>query len=657
HFALFKFDAVCSYLRESKQDAFINMMQQCRNYSPDLILLTHRIDLGKGAPYATTTLFNGEETYIDVHMANTQTASHHRAGAISRTGVPGLNRMVEDCGVCISSCLDFWDDDLVLQAFNRSLTLSPEIYGNPWLLRDDEYAKLARLFNLHKKYGDILANGKVLPTDEYGENAVSRGNGATRFITLRNVSWSPKSYTIKLDSTIGLINSNNPVEVRQIHPSEKIIGIFKKDDKVNIEVLPFRSSLLIVSSAPITEPGVTGVDYEVVKNVPGKPIEINLLAMPGQKRTIKIAGNFKQYKTALLNGKLVNTLFSEKSVSVQFPGTPLLKDWHRKITDLKPIPVPADVEGLYEATCFAADNNALEVRSLLRSGPTKIPEVQAARDAFFKHPIFTERGVWDKNAFDGNLQTAFATNRRYGNLRINGGALRLDLGKLTKIDKLVIKMGDTYGMQPLNKDESVKTSISADLKNWKYVSLLADSTMTLSLDKEDSIRYIRFNSVPDKILEIEGYYKGKMLDRSNWRASNLFAPYFPVGTVPFYPKGTIDKAWGNSFVLNEVPEGSYLCVALNGEHGVEGAYAALRVDGKLIGAPDRSISYPSNTWEYSVKGTDRNYTYYFPLTPDMKGKKIDAVVVGMLGGKSNFKAEVWITAYPVPYKKQKLILE
>lgn len=34
-FALFKFDAVCGPLRPEKEDAFIRMMTQCRQYSPD----------------------------------------------------------------------------------------------------------------------------------------------------------------------------------------------------------------------------------------------------------------------------------------------------------------------------------------------------------------------------------------------------------------------------------------------------------------------------------------------------------------------------------------------------------------------------------------------------------------------------------------------
>jgi len=157
-FILLKFDAVVGGLRPEKQDAFVRMMTECRKYAPDLILLNHRLKLGKGLPRATTYLLGGAETYIDVHMLNNQTATHHRAGAISRRIVPNLVRLTEDHGVCISSCLNYWEDDLILQAFNRNLILAPQLYGNPWFLRDDEYPKLARIFNLARKYGDARSN-------------------------------------------------------------------------------------------------------------------------------------------------------------------------------------------------------------------------------------------------------------------------------------------------------------------------------------------------------------------------------------------------------------------------------------------------------------------------------------------------------------------
>lgn len=47
--------------------------------------------------------------------------------------------------------LDFWEDDLILLAFNRCLILAPEIYGNSWLLRDEEFPELVRMYNVHQR--------------------------------------------------------------------------------------------------------------------------------------------------------------------------------------------------------------------------------------------------------------------------------------------------------------------------------------------------------------------------------------------------------------------------------------------------------------------------------------------------------------------------
>ena len=91
-FQLFKMDAVCGQLREEKQDAFVRLMESCRKHSPDLILLNHRLALGKAEPHATTFLWQGAETYIDVHMVNRGTATHNRAGALGRGLPPGALR-------------------------------------------------------------------------------------------------------------------------------------------------------------------------------------------------------------------------------------------------------------------------------------------------------------------------------------------------------------------------------------------------------------------------------------------------------------------------------------------------------------------------------------------------------------------------------------
>jgi hypothetical protein len=644
HFELFKFDAMGGDLRDDKQDAFVRMMTECRKYSPDLILLNHRINLGPEAvKQATTFLLGGDETYIDVHMANDRTATHHREGALSREVVPGLKRLTEDHGVCLSSCLDYWEDDLVLQAFNRNLILAPEIYGNPWLLRDDEYPQLARIFNLTRKYGDILVNGIILPENRYGEKAVSRGDSRTRLITLRNIGWTPVKRRIRLDKEIGL-EGGRMVELKQLHPTERVIGRYRMGQIVEVEVLPFRSCLLVATTEPDREPEVEGCDYQIVRNIKGKPLEINIMGFPGEMKTIRLKGVEKSGGEATLDGKPVPGLRRGRAVKVFFPGVPLKEAWHRKLGDLQKEPVPDDAEALYEATCFAADNNALEARSLARSGPTNIPEVEKARDAFFNQEVFIARGLWDRYLFDGDHRTAFYPGRRWGknDFRINGGAFRIDLGRAVSLDSLKIYTGDEQGLQPFKSWESLRIQVSTDLKNWRTIEILAGPEMTLPFDPQQPVRFIRFPATPERVEEVEGYLKGSMVNRSGWRASNLFSPYRYM---------TPKDAFETQFVLNEIPEGSYLAIALNGKHGNEGAYAAIRVDGQPVGAPDRSVSYRSNAWEYPVVRTDSNYTYYIPLTPAMIGKTIDAVVLVMKDGVSEFQPEVWVTAYPVPYEK------
>jgi hypothetical protein len=644
-FILFKFDAVVGGLRPEKQDAFVRMMTECRKYSPDLILLNHRLKLGKGLPHATTYLLGGAETYIDVHMVNNQTAPHHRAGAISRRVVPNLVRLTEDHGVCISSCLDYWEDDLILQAFNRNLILAPQLYGNPWLLRDDEYPKLARIFNLARKYRNILVEGMILPEERYGEKAVSRGDKSTRLLSLRNLSWDPIFLKVRLDEEIGL-STVTDIELRQYHPSERVIGTFKKGDVVDVEVLPFRSCLLMATSRQ-SEFGIKGCDYEVVRDVPGKPVVIKLLAEPGEKRIIELIPGSRKFRSARISGRSLDGLVNGESTAISFPGTPLKEKYHRKLGSLTPCDVPADAEALYEATCFAADNNALEVRALKRSGPSRIPQVQKARDAFLKQKLFIERGLWDKNLFDGDLETAFYVARRVGVAPLHGGALRIDFGEAICLDKLIIRVGSEHALQPFKYDETITAYVSSDLKNWTAVKMVADKEIVMNLSPKTKLRYIRFYGTPDKISEIEGYLGGEKLDRSKWRASNLFARYSRIR-----PR----KAWQHSFTLGEVPKGSYLAIALNGEHGIEGAYASIRVNGEPIGARDRSVSFPANTWEYPVWNLPSNYTYYVPLTESMQGAKIDTVVLGMKDGSDNFKPDVWITAYPAPFRVQFLTL-
>ncbi|MDB4438567.1 transposase, partial [bacterium] len=567
NFQLFKMDAVCGQLRDEKQDAFIRLMKECRKHSEDLIVLNHRLNLGEAAPYVNTFLWQGAETYIDVHMSNNMTATHNRAKALGRGLPPELKRMAEDHGVCLSSCLDYWAEDLILQAFNRSMLLAPQVYGSPWFLRDDEYPKLARIFNLHRRYNKILINGIVLPVENYGPNAVSRGNGKTRLITLRNTSWEPVKRTIALDSAIGLTDLGKR-HVRLFHPYEEVLGNnLKPTNSIEVTIHPFRSLLLLVTSENCPEPSLESGPYNVIKSIEG-----------------------------------------EKPVIEKLPPIKLKKSWHRKLADLTSVDLPTDWEALYESTCFAADNNALEIRSLDRSGPTKIAAVQNARQEFLAQPLIKGRALWDQFLFDGDISTVFDVYATGRDARLDGGSLRVDFANMISFDHIILKtQAQDRTLIRLQLDGA---EFSQDLKIWiKAEEIIQDGAdLILHPPKEGKFRYFRMKGGPERISEIEAWNSTGLLPRNRWRANNLFA-HSKVKPAT--------SAWQATVKVDELTPTSYLCVAVEGEHGVEGAYAAIRIGDRLIGAPRRAASYPTNAWEYPVRKQKTGYTYFFPLDESM----------------------------------------
>jgi hypothetical protein len=353
NFALFKFDACCSDLARENQKHFIETMQECRLHSPDLIVLNHRITLNDEArKYTTTFLWEGRETYVDVNISNDIPAPHHRASNLSRGLPPNLNRLTEDHGVCFSSALDAWDDDLILQAFNRNLILSPEIYGNPFLLNDDGLSRLARIYNIHRLYNTIMVNGITLPEEQYGKFAVSRGDQSTRLITLRNLTWHPVQVPVKLDESIGL-STPGDVEVLQYHPTEKFLGKYKQGETLNVTVEPFRACLIKVSTQPDQETILKGVNYKVKKYLPDQPVKIDLLATPGETVRFSITGTNQQFQKAALNGKALPGLLKGKQVSYTFPGIKKEIPAFKKLGNMQLTQVPENSQKYMEMCLFA----------------------------------------------------------------------------------------------------------------------------------------------------------------------------------------------------------------------------------------------------------------------------------------------------------------
>lgn len=641
NFALFKFDACCSDLSKESQKYFIETMKECRKYSPDLIILNHRITLNEEARKLTTTfLWEGRETYVDVNISNNFPAPHHRAGNLSRGLPPDLLRLTEDHGVCLSSALDGWDDDLIIQAFNRNLILSPEIYGNPFLLNDEMLPELARIYNIHRLYNDILVHGMILPEAKYGKYAISRGDSATRLVTLRNLSWLPVNVSIRIDSSIGL-SSRGKVEVLQYHPVERYLGTYESGSEVKVTVLPFRTSLIKFSTKPNPEFMLKGASYQVVKNIPIQPIVVNLLGSVGEKVSFSLSDLNRKCQKATLNGKDVSSILTGNQASFTFPGKKRNVTCLKKLGDMQLTRLPSNPGKYFESCFFAVDNNALEVRELIRSGKTKFSPVQACRDIFFNDTLFSGIGVWDKYAFDDNLSTAFKVRRYYYlSLKENIGTFRLDMGEKKKFDKLVFK-----GV-PADYDPGT-VEISNDLSSWNPVKYqMSSGEMTVYQEKNEPFRYLRLAKSPSEVAEIEGYANQIKVNCDKWKASNLFG----------LPDGNEAKfCWKYEGKLAGIVRGAYLSVTLpvNCREGT--VFALMIVDGNIVAANDRAPSWPYNNWEhYTIP--KKNLTFYIPVNEKMEGKSVQVLLLTTDTNLKDLKPEVWLTNREI-YEKAELILE
>ncbi len=646
HFALFKFDGVCGELRPDHHEHFVRMMRECRRYSPDLILLNHRLWLGEeGMQHATTFLWEGRETYVDIHIGNTMTAPHHRGYLASFGNTPSLLRLTEDHGVCLSSFLDYFEDELIIQAFGRSLILAPEIYGNPWLLRDDEHARLARVYNLHRRWRDILVCGMLLPGGEhYPPHAVARGSASHRFLCAGNTSWQTATMRVRLDMEIGLVPCEK-VAVSIRHPYEEWIGEFAYGDVVDLPIAPFRSTLVEICDAAEADPMLSGCRYEVLhEDETGKIDRVKIVSSTG---TI-----------AWSDGRPFDRSIASFDATVRAPK--LLGETAADAFAA----VPADANAQLEAALFVQNHDSLEARELVRSGETQIPEVKAARDAFFGQATYRLRGCESRFAFDGKEDTFFdgLSKRYFGGFRMDGGCLRVDFGAIHEADEIRFTYFD-IDVPTVNekaKQALVPTcTYSSDLRDWRETTIETVSTVrnetidmlvhcvhnvtqvsgrrrmvTYRLDAP--VRYFKMPVPIDHIYEIALYKNGEKLALESPRANNLLPADRKVCYAKELPVEVTAEDWR---------EGCYLAIGLEGDHGVEGAYAVLEIDGKIVAAPDRAPGYNSNIWECPMshlKRTGHHYTYYFPLEKDWCGKPITARVLGVDAAKKAYGLSAYL---------------
>lgn len=627
NFAEFKLDGVCGRLRPEKAALFAKMLEECRRYSPDLIVLNHRLELYEAEKNVTTFLFNGQETYVDVLIHNDITAMHNRAYMFSRGHTEGLQRLAEDHGVCISSGIDYFEDELIYQAFNRSLILAPEIYGNPWLMRDDELAGFARIYNLHKRCAPLLVDGMLLG-EEYGCEACSRGSDKKRFISTGNDTWKTRKIRIPLDTSVGLKNCDM-VEVNLRHPYESHIGFFAYGETAEIELMPFRAALIEIAEVSLADPVLIGCDYTVIKeDGDGVPLEVRVLTCKNDDIYLFSKGECTFFEKG-------------RNIDIKEKAPVYLGELTERVER------PENAEELYEAAQFAVTNDSLEARSLIRSGETAIPEVKACRDAFFSQETYRLRGCEAKNMFDGRDDTFFdAQSKSYcGGFRVNGGCLRVDAGEILDADsvEIVFFAASETTAEVLPQNIPVRAEFSRDLKAWSFSDIVSvqsagedikipvvrfrvHTVYELSGRKvkavypvSGGVRYLRLAEPMDRIYSIRFMKNGEDVTPPAPKANNLQA---------HYSENRILLAKSAEFTVPEFREGSRLAIAVNGYHGDEGAYCVAELDGKIIGCPSRAPDYKANVWEHIVcRDCCRNYTYFLPLEKGTAGKKIKLTVI------------------------------
>lgn len=172
---------------------------------------------------------------------------------------------------------------------------------------------------------------------------------------------------------------------------------------------------------------------------------------------------------------------------------------------------------------------------------------------------------------------------------------------------------------------------------------------TARIKDHAAFRYLRLEKAPARTSRIELFKSGNAVAPDRWHATNLFAPY---------DKAPAKKAWEATVKIPENPApGSYLCVAIEGDHGKNGAFAGLRCDDGWIGSSQRAPSFPAVVFEFGPRITNKDNTYFFPITKGMLGEEVDAVVLGQEICDNKVEPKIWITTYPNPWSSVDLILE
>jgi len=668
---LFKLDTVVSplrhedkYILEKKYQSLVDALSEARRIDPDFVAINHRVNQ---SPYMLTItdclLWRGQETYIDVHITNTDSALYNRSCSIGRSlyseffGVPF--RQFEDHGICFNSLIENWEDDFVTQAFGRASVISPEMYGAFFFLPDEDYPKLARLIQFHKRSQPLLTRAFPL---ENGD--IAHGNGRSALIVLRNPTWESVKRPVRIDETIGLArNGRGSVIVRQRHPYERLLA--GPEDGVgwggmiDIELEPFDVRLIQVDSDMPEEPFIGGVSYEIVPGPEDSRFNVKLMGEPGQKAELEFF-NFAGLDVALAETDV--SVRTQHPFTINFAGT----SGERKYFELLGVctdqnPGASSGSLLPELAKFRIDDDALEMRVLrtLKKSPSRWPEVEACREYMWNKVIAAEGS--HRNAFDGDPETRWSDGypRRSpftgspSPYRSDDSLWRIDMGEKIELKRLeldVVRNTQTAFIEAVE--------LSPDLETWSRVPtqdltgkddipflkeirrrdqsvLIYDvdagdgraRTLTVELP-EGRNRYLRIHGRNFSVSEIRGYdAAGTPLDRSDWRATNFFGPT-PEPRRVLHLEPFVEDVWPGQEIAVSVNAAARII------DPVDGVYVIVSVDGEIHVPVHRVPSYPYHNYEWNCSWLKRQklsgLTFRFPVRKDWKGKRLH-IQVFLLG--------------------------
>ena len=690
---LFKMDTVVSalahddkYILEKKYQSLADALAEARRLDPSFIAINHRIN---NSPYMLTItdclLWNGEETYIDVHIANTTAALYNRSASIGRALTSEFFktpfRQFEDHGICFNSSVEKWEDDLVAQAFGRASVLSPELYGTFFFLPDEAYPTLARLIQLHKRSESLLKQAFPL-----ADGDISHSDGRSSLIVLRNPTWSYQTKVVALDRTIGLIAPRGtPLTIRQRHPHEFLTsnGGIKSGESLRVELEPFALQLIQVDAGIPDEPYLGGVLYDVIPGRDAASFDVKLLGEPGRSATVSFH-NFAG-KSIQLEGRAVNAT-EGKPWKISFPGRPAVGQPFSRLRDFVNAP-PGRVDGAYlaEFAKFTVDDDALETREMdaLARTPSILPEIEACRDYMRRKVIIAEGSA--RNAFDADPATRWSDgySRRSpftgspAPYRSDDSLWRIDLGVLTDVRKLVldvVRRTEDGFLRAIDTSPDLKTWIRADGLSLEPAQAIPAITELRQRGRRIKVfdveagdnkpiqiqiplppgksRYVRIRGRNFSVSEIVGYDgQGRKVDRGQWHATNLF------GETP-RPTRVLEA----EHTLSEYRPGQEFAVAVHSGpvkfDPVDGAYVAAVIDGKVVVPRHRAPAYPYHNYEWNSSWlkTDKldGMTFRLPVKPEWAGKVVKFYAVLFGEGADAARAELHLVTPRVEAVERRL---